>query len=142
VGIATKPANKFWLNRIKSEGVRLMVEIDLTFDEFRKMMERPLGYDLSDDDVYALWEVANRRLLPPDESSFSGIGFDVGECVRRDIASPIISMIDDRQLKVGRYTIGRHDDKSVFIQTDDGEGGQFSVESFSKAIAAYYEDHF
>lgn len=87
MGIATEPANKFWLNRIKAEGVRLMVEIDLTFAEFRKMMERSLGYDLSDDDVYALWEVANRRLLPPDSGSFSGIGSDVGDCVRRDIAS-------------------------------------------------------
>lgn len=85
--IANKPANPFWLNRIKSDGIRLLVEIDLSFDEFRKMMERSIGYELSDDDVYALWEVANRRLLPPDEGSFSGIGHDVGECVRRDIAS-------------------------------------------------------
>ena len=80
-------SNEFWLSKIKRDGIRLVVEIDLSFDEFRKMMERSLGYELSDDDVYSLWEIANRRILPPDSGSFSGIGSDVGECVRRDIAT-------------------------------------------------------
>lgn len=46
------------------------------------------------------------------------------------------------QVKVGKYTIFRHDEKSVWIQTDDGEGGQFSDESFLAAIDAYYRDNF
>jgi hypothetical protein len=85
--MAIKQANEFWLNKIKEEGVRLVVEIDLTYKEFRKMMERTMEHDLSDDDVYELWEIANRRILPPDEGSFCGIGSDVGDCVRRDIAT-------------------------------------------------------
>ena len=86
-------ANEFWLNKIKRDGIRLVVEIDLSFDEFRKMMERSLGYELSDDEVYSLWEIANRRILPPDSGSFSGIGSDVGECVRRDIATDQLASV-------------------------------------------------
>ena len=78
-------ANQFWLNHIKTNGVRLTVEIGLSFEEFRKLMERSLGYALNDDDVYSFWELTDRRILPPDQGSYSGIGFDIGECVRRDL---------------------------------------------------------
>lgn len=46
------------------------------------------------------------------------------------------------KVKVGKYTICRQDEKSVWIQTDDGEGGQFADESFFSAIDDYYEANF
>lgn len=74
----------FWLAKIKREGVRLTVEIDLSFDQFRKLLDSP---GAPSDDVSALdsWRIVNRRILPPDAGSFSGIGFEVGELVRESL---------------------------------------------------------
>lgn len=36
------------------------------------------------------------------------------------------------RVKVGEFTICRMDDNSLWIQKDDGEGGQFSDDSFEK----------
>jgi carbon storage regulator len=46
------------------------------------------------------------------------------------------------QVKVGKYTICRQDDKSIWIQTDNGEGGQFSDEKFFAAVDAFYRENF
>lgn len=46
------------------------------------------------------------------------------------------------QVKVGKYTISRFDEKSVWIRVDGGEGGQFSDESFFVVLDAYYKANF
>ena len=46
------------------------------------------------------------------------------------------------KIKIGKYTICRQDNRSVWIQTEDGEGGQFSDESFLKTIDVYYKTNF
>lgn len=46
------------------------------------------------------------------------------------------------QVKVGKYTICRQDEKSVWIQTDDGEGGQFPDEAFFAVVDAFYRYNF
>lgn len=43
---------------------------------------------------------------------------------------------------VGKYTIAELDDESVWISFEDGEGGQFSIETLEAAIAAYYQENF
>lgn len=73
--------NPFWLNKIKAEGVTLTVEISLTFEQFRALLERGMATTLNDTAVLRFWEMANRRILPPDPGSFSGIGSDVNDIV-------------------------------------------------------------
>lgn len=46
------------------------------------------------------------------------------------------------QVKIGKYTICRQDDESVWIQTDDGEGAQFSDVSFFTAVDEFYRANF
>lgn len=46
------------------------------------------------------------------------------------------------QVKVGDFTICRQDEKSVWIQTEDGEGAQFPDELFEKAILEFYQANF
>jgi hypothetical protein len=49
---------------------------------------------------------------------------------------------DYPQVKIKDITICRQDDKSVWVQMDDGEGAQFSDESIYKALKKYYDDNF
>jgi hypothetical protein len=46
------------------------------------------------------------------------------------------------QVKVGNFTICRQDDKSVWIQTEEGEGAQFPDDLFEKAISEFYCENF
>lgn len=74
-----------WLNHIKEEGVRLTVEVDLTYEEFKKLNELGFGVPLSDSEVVDLWSIVNRRILPSCSSSFSGIGGDINAIVKKRI---------------------------------------------------------
>lgn len=74
-------SNTFWLNKIKAEGVSLTVEIDLTFEQFRRLLEIGLGAVVEDAAVLDFWKMANRRILPPDHGSYSGIGGDINDIV-------------------------------------------------------------
>lgn len=46
------------------------------------------------------------------------------------------------RVKVGKYTICMQDEKSVWIQTDDGEGGRFSDSAFFAAVDEFYRANF
>ena len=46
------------------------------------------------------------------------------------------------KVKIGIYTICRQDERSVWIEKDDGEGAQFSDDSFFKAIDEFYKENF
>lgn len=49
---------------------------------------------------------------------------------------------DYPSVKVGEYTICRHDAESIWIQTDGGEGAQFPDNLFEKTIRDMYEKNF
>ena len=74
--------NPYWMNRIKREGVHLMVEMTLTFEQFRTLLDHFIGAPHDDEEVLHFWSIANRRLLPEDCGSFSGIGHDIGSIVK------------------------------------------------------------
>ena len=46
------------------------------------------------------------------------------------------------RVKIGEFTICRQDDKSLWIQDESGEGGQFKEESLAEVIRKYYKEHF
>lgn len=46
------------------------------------------------------------------------------------------------QVKVGKYTICRQNEKNVWIQIEDAEGGEFRDEIFEKAIDAFFNKYF
>ena len=46
------------------------------------------------------------------------------------------------QVKIGDFTICRQDEKSVWIQTTDGEGASFPDAMIEKAIKAFYDSNF
>lgn len=46
------------------------------------------------------------------------------------------------KVRVGEFTICRQDSNSVWIQKEDGEGGQFSDISFEDMIRKYLKDNF
>lgn len=53
--------------------------------------------------------------------------------------------IDDpnaKKIVVGKYTIIRQSENSIWIQTQDGEGAEFSDSSFESAIDKYFTDNF
>lgn len=74
--------NPFWLNKLKEEGVTLIVEIPLTIKQFRALVADGFGRPPSDDELVELYQIVGRRILPPDPGSFSGIGFDVNRLVK------------------------------------------------------------
>lgn len=46
------------------------------------------------------------------------------------------------QVKIGKYTICRQNEKKVWIEVEDGEGGAFPDDIFEKAIKAFFNNHF
>jgi len=56
--------------------------------------------------------------------------------------NPIGMYGETPRVKIGKYTICRQDDKSVWIEVEGDEGGQFSDESFEKTIAEYFNKNF
>lgn len=49
---------------------------------------------------------------------------------------------DYHKVKIGKYTLCRQDENSVWIRREDGEGGQFSDDSLENAIDAFYGEFF
>ena len=45
-------------------------------------------------------------------------------------------------VKAGKFTICRQDEKGVWIETDEGEGGAFPDELFEKAIEEFFNKYF
>ncbi len=46
------------------------------------------------------------------------------------------------QVIVGRFTIARHDENSVWIQSDNGEGAMFSDELLEENVAEFFDKEF
>ncbi len=77
--------NDYWLKHIKKNGIDLIVEIKLSFVEFKKLLSDTIGGEQSDDDVLEFWDIANRRILPTDQGSYSGIGYDINELIHEKL---------------------------------------------------------
>jgi len=45
-------------------------------------------------------------------------------------------------LKVGPYTLCRQSEGKIWIQMEDGEGGEFSEGALMDAIKIFYDEHF
>lgn len=63
-------------------------------------------------------------------------------CVEKVAGMYAVSDPSYPQVKVGRFTICRQDDVSVWIQNEDGEGCQFSDTLFEAAILDFWRKHF
>ena len=46
------------------------------------------------------------------------------------------------KIKVGRFVICKQSDNSVWIETEDGEGGEFSNTLFEKMIEEFFNTNF
>jgi len=57
-------------------------------------------------------------------------------------SDPIGMYGETPRVQVGKYSICRQDDNSVFIETDGGEAGSFKDELFEKCIEEFYNKHF
>lgn len=53
-----------------------------------------------------------------------------------------INDADYPKVTIGKYTICRQDESSVWIAHEDGEAGQFHDNSFEKAVGDYFEENF
>ena len=49
---------------------------------------------------------------------------------------------DAKKIVVGKFTIIRHTENSIWIQTDDGEGAEFGYKSFERCIQKFFDDNF
>ncbi len=49
---------------------------------------------------------------------------------------------DTPRVQIGKYSICRQGEKSVWIECDDGEGGEFQDDLFEKFIDEFYNRHF
>ena len=45
-------------------------------------------------------------------------------------------------IQIGRFNISRYDEDSVWIECDDGEGGQFADRSIISMLEKFYNEHF
>jgi hypothetical protein len=51
-------------------------------------------------------------------------------------------MGDGEGLRIGKYRIRRSDPGKVWIDSDDGEGGQFSERGLEEAIEGFFGENF
>lgn len=71
--------------------MRLIVDLRLSLEQFRKLLAIGFGYEPPDVDVVQFFEMANARILPPDAGSFSGIGSDVNELLKQALDQAVIA---------------------------------------------------
>ena len=55
---------------------------------------------------------------------------------------PIGMYGETSRVKVGDFEICRQTDKSIWIEHEDGEGGEFSEAEFANAIKKFFNLHF
>ena len=79
--------NDYWLKHIKENGIDLIVEIKLSFVEFKKLLSDTIGGEQSDDDVLEFWDIANRRILPTDTGTRVTQSAKTGDCRFRSFNS-------------------------------------------------------
>lgn len=54
----------------------------------------------------------------------------------------ILDLDTKKAVKIGQFTIYQLTNLSVFIQHDSGEGAEFSIEEFEKAVKLFYQTNF
>jgi hypothetical protein len=81
-------------------------------------------------------------ILPSGELEPEFGGFCVEPWMLEPITKPVGMYGETPRVQVGKFSICRQDDKSVWIQKDDGEGGQFPDTAFEEAIETFYNERF
>lgn len=56
----------------------------------------------------------------------------------KDIADAIAA---DTSLRIGRYTLKPYTDKTIWIGTDSGEGGEFKLSLLELWLDEFYSEH-
>lgn len=46
------------------------------------------------------------------------------------------------RVKIGEFTMYRFDEESLWIEKDDGEGGQFKESALAEVINKFYKENF
>ena len=54
----------------------------------------------------------------------------------------ILNLETKKSIKLGQFTIYELTKLSVFIQHDSGEGAEFSIDEFEKAVKLFYQKNF
>lgn len=54
----------------------------------------------------------------------------------------ILDLETKKSIKLGQFTIYELTNLSVFIQHESGEGAEFSIDDFEKAIKLFYQTNF
>ena len=54
----------------------------------------------------------------------------------------ILDLKKKKGIKLGQFTIYQLTNLSVFIQHDSGEGAEFAIDEFEKAVKLFYQTNF
>jgi hypothetical protein len=54
----------------------------------------------------------------------------------------ILDLETKKGIKLGQFTIYQLTNLSIFIQHESGEGAEFSIEEFEKAVKLFYQTNF
>ena len=54
----------------------------------------------------------------------------------------ILDLDTKKAVRIGQFTIYQLSNLSVFIQHDSGEGAEFSIDEFEKAVKLFYQTNF
>ena len=72
------------------------------------------------------------------------LGREIAERWNKGITDPKpVGMYGETpRVRIGKFTISRQDDDSVWIETDQGEGAQFPDNLFEQCVLKFYEKNF
>lgn len=69
-------------------------------------------------------------------------GWTITDCKVCGESAGALAMPSDIMLTVGEFTLSRGRDGYIDIRRDGGEGGEFAVAGFARAVRLFYEEHF
>ncbi len=54
----------------------------------------------------------------------------------------ILNLKTKKSIKLGQFTIYELSNLSIFIQHESGEGAEFAIDEFEKAVKLFYQTNF
>ena len=64
------------------------------------------------------------------------------ELLNNENMENILDLDTKKSIKIGQFTIYELTNLSVFIQHDSGEGAEFAIDEFEKAVKLFYQTNF
>lgn len=64
------------------------------------------------------------------------------ELINNENMENILDLDKKKGIKLGQFTIYQLTNLSIFIQHESGEGAEFSIEEFEKAVKLFYQTNF